>query len=43
MAMWEGLGYQTINEADFYYMEIGEINSSFAAYKFVVFTVRVAQ
>lgn len=37
------MGYETINEVEFYYMEIGKINSSFVAYKYVVFIVRAAQ
>lgn len=41
--MREGLGYQIINEEEFYYVEISEVNSSFAAYKFMVFTVRATQ
>lgn len=42
-AMREGLGYQSINEKEFYSVEISEVNSSFAADKFMVFTVRATQ
>lgn len=41
--MGEGLGYQIINEKEFYSVEISEVNSSFAADKFMVFTVRATQ